>query len=87
MKDILIDFFATLVNLKLQITLPEIPLDMSVCEGSDNEDFEVKYRLMDSDKVKLKDFTPKLETEDASIGCQDILTNAQLQKVTQSGKL
>ncbi len=61
-KDIVIDLFATSVNLKLQIALPEIPLNMSVCEGSDNEDFEVKPELMDSDKVKLEDFIPELES-------------------------
>ncbi len=42
--------FTTKIILK-NIKLPDIPLDMSVCAGSDNEDLEMKQEPMDSDKV------------------------------------
>ncbi len=65
--------------------LPEIPLDMSCCSGSDNEDLEVKQEPMDSDKMKSE--SAVLKSEDASSVSQGELVAAQLKKVTQSGKV
>ena len=88
------------VSLKIQSKFPEIPLDMSVCNGSDNEDLGdgsdnqdlgVKQEPLDSDKVKLEEVPPELplKSEDAHSGPQHTFIDAQLQKVTvtDSGKL
>ncbi len=89
------------VSLKIQSKFPEIPLDMSVCngsdnqdlghqgDGSDNQDLGVKQEPLDGDKVKLEAFPPELplKSEDAHSGPQHTLIDAQLQKVTDSGKL
>ncbi len=69
----------------LQIKLPGIPLDMSVCDGSDNEDLEVKQETMDSDNIKSEELLPVLKSEDAPSDSQDVRVAAQLQKVTESG--
>ena len=78
--------FTTAIILK-NIKLPDIPLDMSVCDGSDVEDLEVKQEPMDSDKVKSEESPPGLKSEDLHSSCQDVLADAQLQRVTESGKL
>ncbi len=82
-------FFTTLIigTVEIQIKLPEIPLNMSVCEGSDNEHLEVKQEPMDSDKVKLEESPPGLEPADRPPDPQDVLAEAQFQAVTGSGKL
>ena len=51
--------------------LPEISLDMSVCDGSDNEDLEVKQEPMNTDKVKSEEFLPGLESESPHSASQD----------------
>ena len=68
---------------EVQIKLPEIPLDMSVCDGSDNEDLEVKEEPIDLD-IQSEEFPPGLDAHDNS---RHALDDAQLQKVTESGKL
>ena len=60
---------------------------MIVCDGSDNEDLEVKQEPMDSDKVKSEESPPGLKSEDLHSICQDVVADAQLQRVTGSGKL
>ncbi len=65
--------------------LPDIPLDMSVYDASDNEDFEVKQEPMDSDEVKPMEFTPELESGGPHSASQDVFVDAQIQCVT--GKL
>ncbi len=75
------------LNLEIQIKLPEIPLDMSVCDGCDNEDLGVKQESMDRDKVKSEQSPPGLKPEDPCSASQDVLTDAQLQTVTDSGNL
>ncbi len=59
---------------------------MSVCDGSDNEDFDVKQEPMDSDIVKTEQFPPGLKPEDAWSDSPDVLADSQLQKVRESGK-
>ena len=71
---------------EVQMKLPEIPLDMSVCDGSDNEDLEVKKEPIDSD-IKSEEFPPGMESEVAQSISQDIPNDGQFQKVTESGKL
>ena len=78
--------FTTKIILK-NIKLPDIPLDMSVCDGSDNEDLEMKQEPMDSDKVKSEESPPGWKSEDLHSSGQDVLADAQLQRVTGSGKL
>ena len=58
---------------------------MSVCDGSNNE-VDVKQEPMDSDKVKSEWFQPGLKSEDPHNSSEDVLTEAQLQRVTGSGK-
>ncbi len=66
--------------------LPEIPLDMSVC---DNEDFEVKQEPMGSDEVEHEEFAPEFppESQGPHSDSQDVLADAQIQSVTESSKL
>ncbi len=71
----------------MYIKLPDIPLDMSVCDGSDNEDLEMKQEPMDSDTVKSEESPPDLESDDSHSDSQHVLAVAQLQTVTDSGKL
>ena len=71
---------------EVQIKLPEIPLDMSVCDGSDIEDLEVKQEPIDSD-IKSEEFPPGLKSEGAHSVSQDIPNDGQFQKVTKPGKL
>ncbi len=77
----------------MYIKFPEIPLDMSVCDGSDNEDLEhveLKQEPMDSDKVKSEEFQPgleMLESGDPHSDSKHILADAQFETVTDSGKL
>ncbi len=66
---------------------PEIPLDMSVYDGSENEDLEVKQEPMDSDKVKPEEFRPELESKPPHSASEDVLADAQIQRATESGKL
>ncbi len=68
------------LNLDVRITLPEIPLDMSVCDGCDNEDLVLKQEPMDSDEMKSKDAL-------TSSTSQHVPVDSHLQKVTMSGKL
>ena len=58
---------------------------MSVCDGSDNEDLEVKQEPMDSDSIKSKELVPVLKSEDGPGDSQDVCVAAQLQKGTKSG--
>ncbi len=67
---------------------------MRVCSGCDNEDAELKQEPTmamdheDHDKVKSDEFAPGLEPEDPhSAASQDVLTDAQIQRATESGKL
>ncbi len=60
---------------------------MSVCDGSDNEDFDAKQELMDSDKVKSDELPPGLESGYPQSDSKDKLADAQFQSVTDSGKL
>ncbi len=74
----------------MQIKLPGIPLDISVCDGSDNEDLEVKQEPIESDEVKSEDFPTGLEFEDPRSDFQDardVITDAQPQKFTEQGRL
>ncbi len=57
---------------------------MSVYNGSDNEDLELKQEPMDSGKVKCEEFTPGLKSEDAHSESQDLPVDAKLQEVTES---
>ncbi len=89
-KDCFSDF-TTPINLETHIKLPEIPLDISVCDygdGSDNEDPEVKQGPMDSKQViKLEESPPELKSEDPSTGSNpNVLVDAHLPRVTASGK-
>ncbi len=59
---------------------------MSVCDGSDNEDFEVKREPMDSDTVKPEKFPPELESGDSKSDSREMLFDAQFQKFNSSGK-
>ena len=59
---------------------------MSVCNGSDNEDLELKQEPIDSD-IKSEEFPPGLESKDAHDNSKHVLDDAQFQKVTESGKL
>ncbi len=78
------------------ITLSEIPLEMSCCEGSDNlstwnnEDVKVKQEPIEGVTVKSGEFPSGPESEDAPSVSKDVCVAAQLQTVTmvtQSGKL
>ncbi len=60
---------------------------MSVCDGSDSEDLEMKQEPMDSDKVKSEESPPESESDDPHSDSQHGLAAAQLQTVTDSGKL
>ncbi len=55
---------------------------MSVCDGFDTEDPEVKQEPMDH--VKLETGS---ESADTWHGSLDVSPDAQIQKVTESGKL
>ncbi len=75
--------FTTSVNLEIQnYKLPEIPLDMRCCDGSDNEDFEVKPEPMDRDDMKSEECPPGLESENPH---NNSLPNAQLHGAIDSG--
>ncbi len=80
--------FTTVINLEIHIKLPEIPLDMSVYNGSDIDDLEVKQEPMDSDRVKLEESPPGLNSEDLSSTSHPnmFVDDAQLPTVTGSGK-
>ncbi len=58
---------------------------MSVCDGSDNEDFDVKQEPMDSHKMKSEEYPPGLESGDPHNDSK--LADAQLKTGTSSGKL
>ncbi len=60
---------------------------MSVYDDSVNEDLEVKQEPMDSDQLKLEESPPGLKSEDPHSSYQDVLPDAQLQRVARSGKL
>ncbi len=57
---------------------------MSVCDGCDNEDLEVKQEPMDSHNMKSDEFPPK--SEDSKRDPREMLFDAQFQKFTGSGK-
>ncbi len=60
---------------------------MSVCDGSDNEDPEMKPEPMAREKVKSEESPPESESDDPHSYSQHVLAAAQLQTVTDSGKL
>ncbi len=70
--------------------LPEIPLEMSVCDGSDmcdTESFErvaVKQETMETD-IKSEELPPIVEFDDPHDDSQDVPTDAPLQSTAQSG--
>ncbi len=71
--------------------LPEIPVEMSVCDGSDVcENFEylqVKQETMEIDNMKSEELPPKFESDESHDDSQDVPTSAQLQNMAQSGEL
>ena len=75
-----------LIQSEKQIKLPEVPLDMSVCDGSDNEDLEVKQEPIDSDTVKSEEFPPELKSEDSKSDSKEVVSDGHFQKFTGSGK-
>ena len=57
---------------------------MSVCDGSDNEDVEVKQEPMDSDKVKSEESPLGVESGDPSSDSQDVLSDTCDVKLQQA---
>ncbi len=82
----MIYYYFIIFNQEIQIKLPDIPLDMSVCDGSDYEDFEVKHEPMDSDTVKPENFPTEFESGDSNSDLREMLFDAQFQKFNSSGK-
>ena len=63
---------------------PELPFVMSVCNGSDYEDDEVKQEPTENDDGPAEEFVSGIKTEAAPNECQGVDT--PLQNLTQSGK-
>ncbi len=80
--------FLQIPHLKIPAKLPEIPLHMSVCDGSDSEDVAEKQEPIDSDTVKSEEeFLSGFKSEDAVSDSHDKVADTQFQKVTESGML
>ncbi len=75
------------------IILPEIPLDMSVYDGSDNEDLEVKQESIDccEETNSVEEFPPASDSEEVVFGMvsdsQDTDVKSQLKNNTEYGKI
>ncbi len=63
---------------------------LGICDGSVNADLEMKQKPMDSNQMKPEKFPPglnMLKSEDQHNLSQDVLTDAQVRRATESGKL
>ncbi len=60
---------------------------MSVSNGSDIDGVEVKQEPIESDELKFDELSQSLEPEDPCFNFQNEPVAAQLQMVTQTGKL
>ncbi len=79
-------YFTTAINLERHFKIPEIPLDRSCCDGSDNEDREVKQEPMDSDQVKSEESPTAVKPEDLHSDSQSVHVLADSTK-QEAGKL
>ena len=79
-------YYVTTSNLRRYFKIPEIPLDMSCCDGSDSEDREVKQEPMDSDQVKSEESPTAVKPEDLHSDSQSVHVLADSTK-QEAGKL
>ncbi len=73
------------------LILPEIPLDMSVCDGSDHEHVAIKQEPIDYEEVKSEEFPPASDSDEDVHGMLSdslhTIVDPQLRNITEHGKM